>query len=96
MYALISVFDFPVRARKMADAVASAMAETVMDMLNNSLKENNNLSPRFSPGYGDLELDFQRQILSVLCADRILGIKLGDNLLMTPQKSITAICGIKE
>ncbi len=79
-----------------ADAVASAMAETLIQKLNDYLKESTSLRPRFSPGYGDLELSVQKDVLSVLNADKFLGIKLGDNLVMTPRKSITAICGIKE
>ena len=50
---------------------------------------------RFSPGYGDFTLKHQRDILDFLSADRLLGIKLGDNLIMTPRKTITAICGVQ-
>lgn len=50
---------------------------------------------RFSPGYGDLPLDIQREIfLSLECTKKI-GVTLGDNLFMTPTKSVTAIIGIK-
>ena len=78
------------------DAIASAMAESVIDVMNDYLKQSAELTPRFSPGYGDLDLSCQRIVLDTLGADKLLGIKLGDNLLMTPRKSITAICGIKE
>ncbi len=79
-----------------ADAAASAMTESVLDVMNGYLKEFSILTPRFSPGYGDLDLSCQRVILDALGADKNLGIKLGENLIMTPRKSITAICGIKE
>lgn len=79
-----------------ADAVASALAEAVMDILNNHLKQSASLTPRFSPGYGDLDLSCQGDILNALSADKLIGIKLGANHIMTPRKSITAICGIKE
>lgn len=79
-----------------ADAVASALAEAVIDHVNNSLKIHGLLHPRFSPGYGDFELSAQRPILQALNADKLIGIKLGDNLIMTPRKSITAVCGIEK
>ena len=50
--------------------------------------------PRFSPGYGDLPLEAQRQIFPLLdCAGKI-GLCLNDSLLMSPTKSVTAIIGI--
>ena len=53
------------------------------------------LRPRFSPGYGDLLLDVQRDIFACLDPGRI-GVSLSDNLFMTPSKSVTAIIGIKK
>ena len=49
---------------------------------------------RFSPGYGDLSLELQRDIFRTLnCAGRI-GLTLNDSLIMSPSKSVTAIIGI--
>lgn len=53
------------------------------------------LTPRFSPGYGDLSLEFQRDIFAALDCPRRIGLTLGEGLLMSPTKSVTAICGIK-
>lgn len=52
------------------------------------------LGRRFSPGYGDLPLTLQRDLLPLLDAGRTLGITLGPSLLMSPTKSVTAIVGI--
>ena len=52
------------------------------------------LRPRFSPGYGDLPLDLQREIFSCLEPSKI-GVTLTENLFMSPSKSVTAIIGIK-
>ena len=49
---------------------------------------------RFSPGYGDLPLEMQRDIFTVLDCQRKIGLTLNDSLLMTPMKSVTAIFGI--
>ena len=49
---------------------------------------------RFSPGYGDLPLELQRDIFRTLnCSGRI-GLTLNDSLIMSPSKSVTAIIGI--
>ena len=50
---------------------------------------------RFSPGYGDLPIEVQKEFLPLLDAERRLGIILSDSYLMTPSKSVTAIIGIE-
>ncbi len=52
--------------------------------------------PRFSPGYGDLPLSLQADIFRVLDCPRRMGLTLNNSLLMTPEKSVTAIIGISE
>lgn len=52
------------------------------------------LSDRFSPGYGDLNLSLQKELLSITGAEKRLGIHLSDTMLMTPAKTVTAIVGI--
>ena len=53
-----------------------------------------NISPRFSPGYGDLSLSAQKDLFNLLEPPKHLGLTLNDSLLMSPSKSITAIAGI--
>ena len=53
------------------------------------------LCPRFSPGYGDLPLTFQKAVFAALDCPRQLGITLNDSLLMVPSKSVTALAGIR-
>jgi len=76
------------------DAVASAYAEALADYVSTFLQKDKKLRARYSPGYGDLSLDIQAAVLNALNADKILGIKLGTNFLMTPRKSVTAIQGV--
>ena len=54
------------------------------------------LTDRYSPGYGDLPLEMQRDVMKALDCGRTVGITLSDSLLMTPSKSVTAIIGMKE
>ena len=49
---------------------------------------------RFSPGYGDLPLSVQPDLLRTLNATRRLGITLTPSNLMVPTKSVTAIVGV--
>ena len=78
------------------DALASAAAESLCDYADNSLRGTAEKPFRYAPGYGDMPLSYQPEILKVLNADYTLGITLNSSLLMTPMKSITAIMGIKE
>lgn len=52
-------------------------------------------SMRFSPGYGDLPLDVQRDIFALLACPKNIGLTLNGSLLMSPSKSVTAIVGIE-
>lgn len=50
--------------------------------------------PRFSPGYGDLTLTLQREIITALDCPRKIGLTLNESLLLSPTKSVTAIMGL--
>lgn len=52
------------------------------------------LRPRFSPGYGDLSLSCQQQLLRVLNAEKRIGLTCTQSMLMTPTKSVTAFIGL--
>ena len=53
-------------------------------------------TPRFSPGYGDLPLDIQKDFFEILNPGKHIGVSLSDSLLMSPSKSVTAVFGIKK
>lgn len=81
-------------------ALGSERVEALCDVFCNDLateeeRSGNTLRPRFSPGYGDLPLELQRDIFASLGCTKAIGITLGDNLFMNPTKSVTAIIGIK-
>ena len=59
-------------------------------------KEGSALRRRFSPGYGDLSLEVQRDIFRVLEPARHIGLALSDSCVMTPSKSVTAFVGVEE
>ena len=53
------------------------------------------LAPRFSAGYGDLSIETQKDIFTLLDPPKRIGLSLTDSLLMSPTKSVTAFVGIK-
>ncbi len=61
-----------------------------------SKKYPNGTKPRFSAGFGDLPLQFQKQIFSLLECEKKIGLTLNSSLIMSPSKSVTAIIGIKK
>ncbi len=77
------------------DALSSAAIESFCDYACGIISKDTQCVPRFSPGYGDLDITFQEPLLSRLSARETLGITLNSAYLMTPVKSITAIMGIK-
>lgn len=79
------------------DAMGSACVEALCDSLCTRWRDEYEgllLRPRYSPGYGDVPLETQTALLSFLDSKRKAGIALGDSLLMTPQKSVSAFVGI--
>ena len=80
-------------------AIGAQQVEGGCDRLCQRLAElfpDRQLTDRFSPGYGDLPLAMQRDVMEALDCGRTVGITLTDSLLMTPSKSVTAIIGLKE
>lgn len=76
------------------DALASAYAECAADAADDAFSEGLSCKARFSPGYGDLSLEIQGEVLEVTGAAKHLGITLTESLLMLPTKTVTAVKGI--
>jgi len=72
----------------MLSAVATERVEALCDAFCLSLGEG---TVRLSPGYADIPLSFNKDVLQLLDARRRLGVTLTESLLMTPTKSVTAI-----
>lgn len=83
-----------------ADACASVLVEAYADLcqkeIEAKLPEGSTLTFRYAPGYGDLPLATNKEILELLKAEKRIGIHLTDSMLMTPRKSIVAILGVLE
>lgn len=80
-------------------AAAAAMIEAWCDEVNKRIikeaaKEALYCRPRFSPGYGDFSLEYQRGFAQILRLQKEIGVSLTESMLMMPSKSVTAIIGL--
>ena len=76
-------------------AIGAERIESLCDTFCEEMKGGGmQLRPRFSPGYGDLPLELQKDVFRVLDCPRKIGLSLNESLLMSPSKSVTAIIGI--
>ena len=81
------------------DACASVRIDAFIDYIIKNkikpgLKEGENLTPRFSPGYGDLNMNVTEDIIAILNASKYIGLSVTRSMMMSPIKSVTAIIGL--
>lgn len=80
-------------------ACGAAMIEEVCDHVNDLIRieagrDRLVTHPRFSPGYGDLSLETQKLVFSLINLPKEIGLTLNRSMLMTPFKSVTALIGL--
>lgn len=83
----------------MLDALGSAMVEAACDQAETEISARlpgKHRTDRFSPGYGDLPIQLQPEIIRVLDAQRRLGVTVTKSCMMIPQKTVTAIAGLSD
>ena len=83
------------------DACATSAVEEICDEICEDLeqtvnKENKTLTSRYSPGYGDLSISIQKDFLSVLGAEKAIGLTASSHSILIPRKSVTAIVGVMD
>lgn len=77
-------------------AVGAERVEALCDCFENDMKQTyGDVRSRFSPGYGDLPLEFQKDLFRVLDCQRTIGLALNESMLMSPSKSVTAVIGVR-
>lgn len=80
------------------DSVCNECIEVVCDLGEIQIKQDDHLknlfsNSRFSPGYGDLPIEIQPNIIKVLDANRKIGLTCSQTNLLIPRKSVTAFIG---
>ena len=79
-------------------ATGAMFIEELVDLVNSEIKkiaaaQGLKTKPRYSPGYGDVPLQVQKDFFRLLPCTRI-GLTLMDTLIMAPEKSVTAFVGL--
>ena len=80
-------------------ACAAALLEEYCDECQEKIevqmrKEGYYLRPRFSPGYGDFDIQYQKPLMQMLDCAKTIGLTMTDSFMMTPTKSVTAVIGM--
>jgi len=80
------------------DAVASVLVDEYCRELSREIAAESvvaglKATKRFSPGYGDFGLEYQREILNILGAGKRIGLALTEVNMLVPSKSVTAAIG---
>ena len=77
------------------NACADEYIEQVCNYVESEIKAlGYSMTSRYSPGYEDFSIENQRVILTLIDAQKI-GLEINEYCLLTPQKSVTAIIGLK-
>lgn len=81
------------------DSCATAAVEEACDKVCEIIKKETlikgkSITSRFSPGYGDLPLNIQSDFISLLQADRTIGLNASAQSILIPRKSVTAVVGL--
>lgn len=88
-----------VSSSMLLNAAADALVEQVCDAVEAEIRAETpgmHATWRFSPGYGDFPVSLQNEILTVLNAQRRIGLCATDSHLLTPCKSVTAVIGLSK
>ena len=79
-----------------AERVEKLCEEFISDLEKEYKAKGKILHPRFSPGFADFPLSYQKDIFAALSPHKHIGVTLGEYMLMSPTKSVTAIVGIEK
>lgn len=81
------------------DCAAAAAVEQVCDQIEGQLQRmfpEGHFPFRYSPGYGDLPLSLQGDLLALLDAPRRVGLTATSSHILLPRKSVTAFLGVAD
>lgn len=76
--------------------VGASLVENLCDKACEELKDiiKGEHRPRFSPGYGGLDISSQEDFFKLLPMTKQMGVTLSESFLMTPTKTVTAFIGV--
>jgi hypothetical protein len=97
-YMLLRYGRTDVRHQVVLHACAAAAIEAYCDEIEDKIRaeaknDGFNTVSRFSPGYGDLSLEYQPLLLRLVQAEKRIGLTATESLVLVPSKSVTALIG---
>ncbi|MEG1981132.1 MAG: vitamin B12 dependent-methionine synthase activation domain-containing protein [Clostridia bacterium] len=95
----ISKAKFDVLKQLILDTFASCFVEQYCEYIEDLIINENTATfhtKRFGIGYGDLSLTYQNDILTLLNAQKKIGVLATNSGILTPRKSVTAIIGFSK
>ncbi len=81
------------------DAFASVAIEQICDKIELQLIkrfENKYFTYRFGLGYGDLPIEHETEFLTILDTQKLIGVTVNNNFIMSPRKTVACIIGISD
>ncbi len=93
-YSVINMAKAAIVQAAGAAAIESYVDEVEEEIRKNAQKRGLYLRPRFSPGYGDFSLEYQKEVFQLLECSKRIGITLTEGNLMMPTKTVTAVIGL--
>ena len=83
------------------DACATTAIEEFCDILQSNIEDKlirkcKYITNRYSPGYGDLPININEDIINLLNTSKKIGLTITKDKIMIPRKSVIAIIGISE
>ncbi|MCL1789661.1 MAG: hypothetical protein FWG33_04810 [Oscillospiraceae bacterium] len=88
-------FDRILRRLQLEDMAGAVILDSASGVYLEDFLDKKTTGNRYSPGYGDFPLSVNRDIIAVLNASTRIGLCVTDEYVLTPQKSITGLVGIK-
>jgi len=79
-----------------ATAVEDVCENICEELSRQALANGEKTRARYSPGFGDYVLENQIGFFSSLTPEKYTGITLNSSLIMSPEKSVTALIGIEK
>ena len=80
----------------MASTAIEQVCDTAEKEIREKISKDNFMTWRFSPGYGDLPIDINEDIINLLNTSNKIGLTITKDKIMIPRKSVVAIIGISE
>ena len=81
------------------DCLASSAVESICNEVGEEIQQKlagRFTTWRFSPGYGDLPLSTSRDIITILDAQKRIGLNYTESDMLVPSKSVTAVIGVSD